>query len=127
MATRLSFGSWRPLIHFGMKAHIGVDVASGLVHTVVGTIANEADITPTAKLLHGQEENVFGDAGYTGADKRPELADRDVSPAFAGAGCGTLPSSAASSRRSRKRCGIWPSRSGSRLCTLSMKLPPALP
>ena len=65
--------------HFGMKAHIGVDVASGLVHTVVGTAANEADITQTAKLLHGREEDAFGDAGYTGADKRPELADRDVS------------------------------------------------
>ena len=39
--------------YFGMKAHIGVDVASGLVHTVVGTAANEADITQTAKLLHG--------------------------------------------------------------------------
>src|SRR4029078_314226 len=59
--------------HFGMKAHIGVDVASGLVHTVVGTAANEADITQTAALLHGQEEDVFGDAGYTGADKRPGL------------------------------------------------------
>jgi IS5 family transposase len=65
--------------HFGMKAHIGVDVASGLVHTVVGTAANEADITQTAKLLHGEEGDVFGDAGYTGADKRPELADRAVS------------------------------------------------
>ena len=65
--------------HFGMKAHIGVDVASGLVHTVVGTAANEADITQAAKLMHGQEEDMFGDAGYTGADKRPELADRDVS------------------------------------------------
>src|SRR5919199_6028316 len=65
--------------HFGMKAHIGVDVASGLVHTVTGTAANEADITQTAALLHGEEEDVFGDAGYTGADKRPELADRDVS------------------------------------------------
>jgi IS5 family transposase len=65
--------------HFGMKAHIGVDVASGLVHTVVGTAANEADITQTEALLHGEEEDVFGDAGYTGADKRPELADRDVS------------------------------------------------
>jgi transposase, IS5 family len=31
--------------YFGMKAHIGVDVASGLVHTVKGTAANEADIT----------------------------------------------------------------------------------
>src|SRR6186713_3362761 len=65
--------------HFGMKAHIGVDVASGLVHTVKGTAANEADITQTAALLHGDEEDVFGDAGYTGADKRPELEDRDVS------------------------------------------------
>src|ERR671928_89757 len=65
--------------HFGMKAHIGVDVASGLVHTIAGTAANDADITQTAKLLHGQEEDVFGDAGYTGADKRPEFEDRDVS------------------------------------------------
>jgi IS5 family transposase len=65
--------------HFGMKAHIGVDVASGVVHTVVGTAANEADINQTAAVLHGREEAVFADAGYTGADKRPELADRDVS------------------------------------------------
>ena len=65
--------------HFGMKAHIGVDVASGVVHTVIGTAANEADINQTAALLHGQEEAVFADAGYTGADKRPELADREVS------------------------------------------------
>ena len=64
--------------HFGMKAHIGVDVASGVVHTVVGTAANEADITQTAALLHGQEEDIFADARYTGADKRPELEDRDV-------------------------------------------------
>lgn len=65
--------------HFGMKAHVGVDVASGLVHTVVGTAANEADINQTAALLHGEEETVFADAGYTGADKRPELAECEVS------------------------------------------------
>jgi transposase, IS5 family len=65
--------------HFGMKAHIGVDVASGLVHTLKGTAANQADITQTAALLHGEEQDVFGDAGYTGADKRPELEDREVS------------------------------------------------
>src|SRR5918912_666736 len=65
--------------HFGRKAHIGVDVASGVVHTVTGTAANEADINQTAALLHGQEEDVFADAGYTGADKRPEHEDRDVS------------------------------------------------
>jgi IS5 family transposase len=65
--------------HFGMKAHIGVDVASGVVHTVVGTAANEADINQMAAVLHGKEEAVFADAGYTGAQKRPELEDRDVS------------------------------------------------
>src|SRR5882672_6346259 len=70
--------------HFGMKAHIGVDVASGVVHTLTGTAANEADINQMAAVLHGREEAVFGpreggDAGYTGADKRPEHADRDVS------------------------------------------------
>ena len=65
--------------HFGMKAHIGVDVASGVVHTLTGTAANEADINQTAALLHGREEAVFADAGYTGADKRPELEDCDVS------------------------------------------------
>jgi transposase, IS5 family len=64
--------------HFGMKAHIGVDVASGVVHTVKGTAANEADITQMAAVLHGVEEDVFADAGYTGADKRPEHEDRDV-------------------------------------------------
>jgi IS5 family transposase len=65
--------------HFGMKAHIGVDVASGVVHTLTGTAASEADINQTAALLHGREEAVFADAGYTGAEKRPELSERDIS------------------------------------------------
>ncbi len=49
---------------FGMKAHIGVDAESGLVHSVVGTAANVADVT--------------GDAGYTGVEKRPEHQDRQM-------------------------------------------------
>lgn len=53
--------------HFGMKAHIGVDADSGLVHTVVTTPANEADVEQVDELLHGKEEVVYGDAGYTGA------------------------------------------------------------
>ena len=56
--------------HFGMKAHIGVDTDSGLVHTVVTTPANEADIEVVDELLHGKEETVHADAGYTGAEKR---------------------------------------------------------
>ncbi len=50
------------------------------MHTVVGTAANEADINQMAAVLHGKEEAVFADAGYTGAEKRPEHEDRDVSP-----------------------------------------------
>jgi IS5 family transposase len=52
---------------FGMKAHIGVDVDSGLTHTVVTTPANESDVAQVAELLHGKEKTVHGDAGYTGA------------------------------------------------------------
>ena len=59
--------------HFGMKAHIGTDRDSQLVHTVVVTAANVADITQTAELLHGQEKQVHADAGYTGVEKRAEI------------------------------------------------------
>ncbi|MDI9912836.1 IS5-like element ISXo1 family transposase [Xanthomonas oryzae pv. oryzae] len=59
--------------YFGMKAHIGVDEFSGLVHHVHCTAANVADITVTHALLHGKEDSVFGDSGYTGAEKRDEL------------------------------------------------------
>ena len=58
--------------HFGMKAHIGVDADSGLVHTVIGTAANVNDVTQGHGLLHGEEAVVFADAGYQGAVKRPE-------------------------------------------------------
>ena len=60
--------------YFGMKAHIGVDAHSGLVHSVVGTAANVNDVTQAGALLHGQEEAAFGDAGYQGVHKRPEAA-----------------------------------------------------
>ena len=58
--------------HFGMKAHIGVDADSGLVHTVVGTAANVNDVTQASALLHGGEHVVFADSGYQGAHKRAE-------------------------------------------------------
>jgi len=55
---------------FGMKAHIGVDADSGLVHTVTTTAANEADVEQVADLLHGKEQNVWADSGYRGAQNR---------------------------------------------------------
>ena len=56
--------------HFGMKAHIGADAESGLVHTVRGTAANVNDVVEANSLLHGDETDAFGDAGYQGAHKR---------------------------------------------------------
>ena len=64
--------------YFGMKAHVGVDDESGLVHSVVGTAANVADVTQVDKLLHGEENVVCADAGYTGVEKRAEHDGRDV-------------------------------------------------
>ena len=60
---------WR----FGMKCHIGVDAGSGLVHTITVTAANKHDITETAKLLREDDEVVYGDSGYLGIQKRPEI------------------------------------------------------
>ncbi|MBU9147556.1 IS5-like element ISBmu2 family transposase, partial [Burkholderia multivorans] len=64
--------------HFGMKAHIGVDADSGLIHSVVGTAANVSDVSQAHALLHGHEEQVFADAGYIGVDKREEMAGKAV-------------------------------------------------
>ena len=58
--------------HFGMKARIAVDAESGLVHTVIGTVANVNYVTQGHALLHGQQTVVLADAGYQSADKRPE-------------------------------------------------------
>ena len=52
--------------YFGMKAHIGADAESGLVHSVVGTAANVADVTQVGKLLHGKE-NMVGPTRVTPA------------------------------------------------------------
>ena len=61
--------------YFGAKSHIAVDAASGLVHTAKFTAANVADVTEANSLLHGEEVRAFGDAGYQGADKRPDAPD----------------------------------------------------
>ena len=58
--------------HHGMKAHIGVDAESGLVHSLVSTAANVGDVTQAGSLLHGEEAHAFGDAGYRGVAKREE-------------------------------------------------------
>jgi IS5 family transposase len=64
--------------YFGMKAHIGADIQSGLVHSLQTTAANAADVTQTEHLLHGQEKSLWADAGYVSADKRKGLKEKDL-------------------------------------------------
>ena len=62
---------------FGMKCHIGVDAGSGLVHTITVTAANEHDITQAAALIREDDEVVYGDSGYLGIQKRPEVTSNE--------------------------------------------------
>lgn len=63
--------------HFGYKAHVGVDKDSGLVHTVKATSANVHDVTMVPKLLTGEENVIYGDSGYLGAEKREDAIVRN--------------------------------------------------
>jgi IS5 family transposase len=63
--------------YFGYKAHIGVDQHSGLAHHVEATAANVSDVTMVPKLLTGEEESVYGDSGYLGAEKREDAVRRN--------------------------------------------------
>lgn len=66
--------------YHGMKVHSGVDAGSGYVHTITGTAANVHDIEETAKLIREDDDVVYGDSGYNGAEKREEiLSDEHLS------------------------------------------------
>ena len=57
--------------YFGMKVHIGVDSASGLIHSVETTAAHVHDLTP-------EETVVYADAGYQGIEKRDEMQGQGI-------------------------------------------------
>ncbi len=52
--------------YFGMKAHVGVDSKTKLIHTAVATAANVSDVEILPDLLHGEETRVWGDGAYQG-------------------------------------------------------------
>jgi IS5 family transposase len=58
-----------------MKAHIGADADSGMVHAAVGTAANVNDVTQAHALVHGNEADVYADAGCQGVAMREEVND----------------------------------------------------
>jgi transposase, IS5 family len=59
--------------YFGMKAHIGVDAGTGYVHSLTATAANVHDLDEAVNLVRDDDEVVYADAGYQGAQKRPEI------------------------------------------------------
>ena len=63
--------------YFGYKAHIGVDKDSGLVHDLEVTAANVHDTIVMPQLLTGDEDVVYGDSGYLGAEKRENAVVRN--------------------------------------------------
>jgi IS5 family transposase len=80
--------------HFGMKAHVGVDAETKLVHSVAATAANVADVKMLPVLLHGNETAVWGDQAYQGqaavlAEHAPQAEDRTC-------------------RRWRSKLHVWP-------------------
>jgi IS5 family transposase len=60
---------------FGMRCHIGVDAASGLVHSVVSTAANVHELNTATERVHGEERVIYGDAGHIGIEKREAFKD----------------------------------------------------
>jgi len=63
--------------HFGMKAHIGVDAYSGVVHTVEATAANVSDIEVAYKLIRDDDDVANMDAGYVGIKNRKEIRENE--------------------------------------------------
>ena len=59
--------------YFGMKMHIGVDAGSGMVHSLEATSANVHDVDVAPKLIREDDDVVYGDSGYLGLPKRPEI------------------------------------------------------
>jgi IS5 family transposase len=78
LASFIVFGLVRLVPGGPVITMLGADADSGLVHSVIGTAGNVADVTQASGLLHGAETAVLGDAGYQGVDKREEHQDRAV-------------------------------------------------
>ena len=74
MSSTQKGGKW----HFGMKAHIGVDPKSGLVHSLDTTTAKTHDTQQFDELLHGEEKVVLADKGYSSSKRKKALRKQGV-------------------------------------------------
>ena len=88
--------------YFGMKVHTGTDTESGLVHTVVGTAANVADINVLGELLHGGEHSLHGDSAYHSKELKAQAEASGL--AFNVNQRGTRSKPLTKAQRKRNRC-----------------------
>lgn len=87
---------------FGMKAHIGVDAHSGVVHTLETSTAKVNDRKPFKKLLHGRERAIFGDKGYFKTEDKREARNKGILWAVSDRGKVNHPLSSSQRKRNRK-------------------------
>ena len=97
MSSTQKNGKW----HFGMKAHVGVDPKSGLVHSLSTSTAKVHDTRHFEGLLHGEEKAILGDKGYYNSSRKRDLRAQGIF-------CGILDeasrnSSLSSSQKKRNR------------------------
>ena len=59
--------------YFGERMHIGVDSGTGYIHSVEVTAANVSERDVVTKLIREDDKVVYGDAGYSGFEKREEV------------------------------------------------------
>lgn len=88
--------------YFGMKAHIGVDAKSGLVHHIDTTAAKTNDRVPFPKLLHGEEKALFGDKAYGKQEDKRTARANGILWAISDRGVPNHPLSSSQRKRNRK-------------------------
>ncbi|MBI2453883.1 IS5 family transposase [Candidatus Peregrinibacteria bacterium] len=92
--------------YFGMKAHIGVDAKSGVVHSLETTAAKTSDRVPFKKLLHGKERALFGDKAYGKQDDKREARANGILWAISDRGVPNHPLSSSQRKRNKKYSSV---------------------
>lgn len=102
MSSTRKNGKW----HFGMKAHIGVDQKTGLVHSLETSTAKTHDTRAFDELLHGKEEAIFGDKGYFNSKRKHEIRRQGIFCGILDKASGKIPLSSSQKKRNRKLSSV---------------------
>lgn len=92
--------------HFGMKAHIGVDAQSGLVHSIETTTASVHDKDELHHLMHGEEKAIFGDKGYVGQKEKKAARALDIHWGVLDKAARNRPLSSSQKKLNRKKSSV---------------------